>query len=93
MSGDVTYNGYPLRDFIPQTVAGFVDQTDNHSAELSVREVLDFAARCQGATHGEPVQGTVAEFPHIGCIGCLVVPGPQQQLLTPWMVPRLGGCI
>ena len=47
------YNGYPLTEFIPETVTGFVGQTDNHTAELSVREVLDFAARSQGSSHGE----------------------------------------
>ena len=30
---------------------GLLLQVDNHIAELTVRETLDFAARCQGVGH------------------------------------------
>ena len=48
----MTYNGHALSEFEPVAVSGYVEQSDRHSAELTVREVLDFAARCQGAGHG-----------------------------------------
>lgn len=31
--------------------SAYVDQNDLHQAELTVRETLDFAARCQGIGH------------------------------------------
>ncbi len=48
VSGEVTYNGHPLREFVPQRVAAYISQVDVHIAELTVRETLDFSARCQG---------------------------------------------
>ena len=48
----MTYNGHALSEFRPEVISGYVMQSDRHSPELTVREVLDFAARCQGAGHG-----------------------------------------
>ncbi|CAM8984948.1 unnamed protein product [Rhodiola kirilowii] len=49
-SGDVTYNGHRLDEFYAQRTAAYISQTDNHIAEITVRETFDFAARCQGAS-------------------------------------------
>ncbi|KAL6136417.1 hypothetical protein ACLB2K_061712 [Fragaria x ananassa] len=46
--GDVTYNGYKLNEFVPQKTSAYTSQYDLHISEMTVREVLDFAARCQG---------------------------------------------
>lgn len=46
--GYITYNGHALSEFIPQRTAAYVSQHDDHIGELTVRETLDFAARCQG---------------------------------------------
>lgn len=35
-----------------QRTSAYISQTDNHIAELTVRETVDFAARCQGASQG-----------------------------------------
>ncbi|XP_059660861.1 ABC transporter G family member 31 [Cornus florida] len=51
-SGSITYNGHKLDDFCVQRTSAYISQTDNHIAELTVRETLDFAARCQGANEG-----------------------------------------
>ncbi|XP_021835261.1 ABC transporter G family member 32 isoform X2 [Spinacia oleracea] len=48
MSGRITYNGHDLRKFVPQTTATYVSQQDCLAAEMTVRETLAFAARCQG---------------------------------------------
>lgn len=48
-SGNITYNGCKLDEFQVQRTSAYISQTDNHIAELTVRETLDFAARCQGA--------------------------------------------
>lgn len=51
-SGNITYNGKKLSDFCVQRTSAYISQTDNHIAELTVRETFDFAARCQGASEG-----------------------------------------
>ncbi|CAL9782849.1 unnamed protein product [Musa acuminata subsp. burmannicoides] len=50
-SGDVKYNGCQLDKFVVQRTSAYISQTDNHIGELTVRETLDFAARCQGASN------------------------------------------
>ncbi|KAL5750507.1 hypothetical protein ACOSP7_025110 [Xanthoceras sorbifolium] len=51
-SGDITYNGHKLDEFHVQRTSAYISQTDNHIAELTVRETLDFAARYQGSSEG-----------------------------------------
>uniref|UniRef100_A0ACD6AER2 Uncharacterized protein n=1 Tax=Avena sativa TaxID=4498 RepID=A0ACD6AER2_AVESA len=46
--GEVAYNGYPLEEFVPQKTAAYISQTDVHVGEMTVKETLDFSARCQG---------------------------------------------
>lgn len=53
VTGKVTYNGYGFNECVVGRTAAYVDQVDNHIAELTVRETLDFAARVQGAGFGE----------------------------------------
>ncbi|KAK8969945.1 Pleiotropic drug resistance protein 4 [Platanthera guangdongensis] len=48
VSGKVSYNGHGLEEFVPQRTAAYVDQRDLHIADLTVRETLQFSARCQG---------------------------------------------
>lgn len=48
MSGKITYNGHSLNEFVPQKTSAYVSQHDWHVAEMTVRETLDFSARCQG---------------------------------------------
>ncbi|KAL4304239.1 hypothetical protein GQ457_10G008600 [Hibiscus cannabinus] len=52
VSGDITYNGTKLDEFYVRRTSAYISQTDNHIPELTVRETLDFAARCQGASEG-----------------------------------------
>ncbi|KAK2969189.1 hypothetical protein RJ640_025902 [Escallonia rubra] len=51
-SGSITYNGHKLDEFCVQRTSAYIGQTDNHIAELTVRETFDFAAGCQGASEG-----------------------------------------
>ena len=53
VEGSITYNGYEQEDFVVGRTAAYVDQRDNHIAELTVRETLDFAARVQGGGYGQ----------------------------------------
>ncbi|PON32553.1 ABC transporter-like [Parasponia andersonii] len=46
--GRVTYNGHGLDEFIPERTAAYVSEHDAHIKEMTVRETLDFSAKCQG---------------------------------------------
>ncbi|XP_061345283.1 ABC transporter G family member 32 isoform X2 [Gastrolobium bilobum] len=48
MSGNITYNGHGLNEFVPQRTSAYVSQQDWHMAEMTVRETLQFAGCCQG---------------------------------------------
>ncbi|KAJ8439251.1 hypothetical protein Cgig2_030186 [Carnegiea gigantea] len=48
IQGDIEYNGYKLKEFIPQKTSAYISQQDLHIPEMTVRETIDFSARCQG---------------------------------------------
>ncbi|XP_031274859.1 pleiotropic drug resistance protein 3-like [Pistacia vera] len=50
VTGEISYNGYTLDEFVPQKTSAYISQEDLHIAEMTVRETLDFSARCQGTT-------------------------------------------
>ena len=63
VQGEVKYNGVPLRDFVTHQTAAYVDQSDLHAPELTVRETLDFASRCQRTGFGRPYYQTLHALP------------------------------
>ncbi|XP_039124389.1 ABC transporter G family member 31 [Dioscorea cayenensis subsp. rotundata] len=48
MSGSITYNGHSLNEFVPQRTSAYVSQQDWLAAEMTVREIVNFAGCCQG---------------------------------------------
>lgn len=48
VKGEITYNGHRLNEFVPQKTSGYISQNDVHVGEMTVKETLDFSARCQG---------------------------------------------
>ncbi|KAJ3681311.1 hypothetical protein LUZ60_015800 [Juncus effusus] len=48
VSGEISYNGYKLSEFVPEKTSAYISQYDLHIPEMTVREVLDFSARFQG---------------------------------------------
>ncbi|KAK3005004.1 hypothetical protein RJ639_016121, partial [Escallonia herrerae] len=48
VSGEVSYNGYNVKEFVPQKISAYVSQNNLHIPQMTVRETLDFSARCQG---------------------------------------------
>lgn len=48
MTGDISYNGYRLDEFVPEKTAVYISQYDLHIPEMTVRETLDFSSQCQG---------------------------------------------
>ncbi|XP_058191654.1 pleiotropic drug resistance protein 3-like isoform X2 [Rhododendron vialii] len=59
-SGEVLYNGYKLEDFVPQKTSTYVSQNDLHIPEMTVRETLDFSARCQGVGSRSEIMNEVS---------------------------------
>ena len=49
VKGKVTYNDRELDRFVVHRTAAFMDQQDEHIPCLTVRETLNFSARCQGS--------------------------------------------
>ncbi|KAG9140214.1 hypothetical protein Leryth_014662 [Lithospermum erythrorhizon] len=47
-TGNVTYNGHSLGEFVPQRSAAYISQHDLHIGEMTVRETLEFSGLCQG---------------------------------------------
>ncbi|GLJ08411.1 hypothetical protein SUGI_0088210 [Cryptomeria japonica] len=48
VKGSITYNGHGLDEFVPQKTSAYISQNDLHVGLMTVRETLDFSARCQG---------------------------------------------
>ncbi|PPD85940.1 hypothetical protein GOBAR_DD17123 [Gossypium barbadense] len=48
VSGEISYNGYKLSEFVPQKTSAYINQYDLHISDMAVRETIDFSARCQG---------------------------------------------
>ncbi|CAM6085681.1 unnamed protein product [Calypogeia fissa] len=47
-TGTITYNGHTFDEFKPLKTAAYINQSDLHSGEFTVRETLDYASRYQG---------------------------------------------
>ncbi|KAG4119906.1 hypothetical protein ERO13_D11G108000v2 [Gossypium hirsutum] len=48
VTGEISYNGYKFTEFVPRNTSAYISQYDLHISEMTVRETLDFSARCQG---------------------------------------------
>ncbi|KAK1313458.1 ABC transporter G family member 36 [Acorus calamus] len=48
VKGEITYNGHSLKEFVSQKTSAYISQNDVHIGEMTVKETLDFSARCQG---------------------------------------------
>ncbi|KAG8056459.1 hypothetical protein GUJ93_ZPchr0002g23355 [Zizania palustris] len=51
VSGEITYNGHRMDEFVPRRSSAYVSQHDLHMGELTVRETINFSAKCQGIGH------------------------------------------
>lgn len=51
VSGTITYNGHTMDEFVPRRSAAYVSQHDLHMGEMTVRETVNFSAKCQGIGH------------------------------------------
>ncbi|KAI4344717.1 hypothetical protein L6164_011911 [Bauhinia variegata] len=48
VSGEISYNDHNLDEFVPQKTSAYISQYDLHVPEMTVRETIDFSARCLG---------------------------------------------
>ncbi|KAI0493371.1 hypothetical protein KFK09_023487 [Dendrobium nobile] len=48
VTGEITYNGSKLDEMNPEKTSAYISQYDLHIPQMTVRETLDFSARCQG---------------------------------------------
>ncbi|MFS7971494.1 putative ABC-type glycerol 3-phosphate transporter [Helianthus anomalus] len=48
VEGEISYNGHKLNEFEPRRTAAYISQNDIHAGEMTVKETLDFSAKCQG---------------------------------------------
>ncbi|KAL3144459.1 hypothetical protein ABBQ32_004202 [Trebouxia sp. C0010 RCD-2024] len=100
IKGNITYNGHTFDDFIPERTASYIDQTDTHLAELTVRETFDFAARCQGTGHKaeelrelrkrEKEQGIHSNWEIDSFMAADTLEGKREAIVTEYMLRILG---
>ncbi|PKU84878.1 Pleiotropic drug resistance protein 3 [Dendrobium catenatum] len=74
ITGNITYNGFKLEDFVPEKTSAYISQHDLHISQMTVRETLDFAARCQGVGDREGIS----------------IAGLQTSLQTDYILKILG---
>lgn len=48
VTGNISYCGHGLSEFVPQRTCAYISQHDLHYGEMTVRETLDFSGRCLG---------------------------------------------
>ncbi|XP_074327306.1 ABC transporter G family member 29-like [Apium graveolens] len=48
IEGEITYNGHRLEEFVAPKTSAYISQNDVHVGQMTVKETLDFSARCQG---------------------------------------------
>ncbi|XP_002515969.2 ABC transporter G family member 29 [Ricinus communis] len=48
VQGEISYNGHRLDEFVPRKTSAYISQNDVHLGVMTVKETLDFSAKCQG---------------------------------------------
>ncbi|GMN37140.1 hypothetical protein TIFTF001_006570 [Ficus carica] len=98
--GEVTYNGYKLNEFVPQKTSAYISQNDVHVPEMTVKETLDFSARCLGVGTRYDLLAEVAKreteagiFPDAELdlyMKATAMEGVESSLLTDYTIRILG---
>ncbi|XP_023743918.1 ABC transporter G family member 29 [Lactuca sativa] len=100
VEGNVTYNGHTFKEFVPQRTSSYISQTDVHVGEMTVKETLDFSARCQGVGSryellseldmGEK-QANVSPKPEVDLfMKATAMEGVEHNLITEYIIKILG---
>ncbi|CAM8903086.1 unnamed protein product [Rhodiola kirilowii] len=100
VTGDITYNGHKLEEFVPHKTSAYISQYDLHSPEMTVRETIDFSARCQGVgsrqeiilevSRREKAAGIVPDPDIDAYMKAISVEGQKRSLQTDYVLKILG---
>ncbi|XP_023521239.1 pleiotropic drug resistance protein 3-like [Cucurbita pepo subsp. pepo] len=100
MTGEICYNGHKVQEFVPQKISAYISQYDLHIPEMTVRETLDFSARCQGVgsradmmkevCKREKEQGIIPDPDVDIYMKATSVEGLRQSLQTDYILKILG---
>ncbi|KAL7583190.1 hypothetical protein Lser_V15G44910 [Lactuca serriola] len=100
MSGEISYNGYKLDEFVAQKTSAYISQNDLHIPEMTVRETLDFSARCQGTGSRAEImmevnrrekEGGIIPDPYIDTfMKAISIDGQKTTLQTNYILKILG---
>ncbi|XP_038702837.1 pleiotropic drug resistance protein 3-like isoform X2 [Tripterygium wilfordii] len=100
LTGEVSYNGFDLEELVPQKSSAYIGQYDVHIPEMTVRETIDFSARCQGVgsraeimmevTRREKDRGIVPDPDIDTYMKAISVKGLKRTLQTDYILEILG---
>ncbi|XP_022872901.1 pleiotropic drug resistance protein 3-like [Olea europaea var. sylvestris] len=100
VTGEISYNGYKLEEFVAQKTSAYISQYDLHIPEMTVRETLDFSSRCQGiGSRGEILtvltrkekEAKIVPDPDIDTyMKAIAVEGQKTSLQTDYILKILG---
>ncbi|KAL4355453.1 hypothetical protein GQ457_06G030900 [Hibiscus cannabinus] len=100
VTGELSYNGYKFTEFVPQNTSAYISQYDIHISEMTVRETLDFSARCQGIgsradilkeiSRREKQSGIVPEPDIDTYMKAISIEGLKRSLQTDYILKILG---
>ncbi|GAQ91789.1 pleiotropic drug resistance protein [Klebsormidium nitens] len=100
VTGSITYNGHTAKEFSPKRTVTYVPQVDLHIGELTVRETLDFGARCLRAGTNKDlvrelgrreVADAIVPDPDIDAfMKASALEGQKENLVTDYVMKILG---
>ncbi|XP_061995123.1 pleiotropic drug resistance protein 3-like [Rosa rugosa] len=100
VAGEISYNGYKLDEFVPQKTSAYISQHDLHVPEMTVRETIEFSARCQGVgsradimlevSRREKEAGIVPDPDIDTYMKAISVEGQKKNLQTDYVLKMLG---
>ncbi|PUZ75756.1 hypothetical protein GQ55_1G232600 [Panicum hallii var. hallii] len=100
VTGDISYNGYRLDEFVPEKTAVYISQYDLHIPEMTVRETLDFSSQCQGVgrrpkilkdvSARESVAGIIPDADIDLYMRAIAVEGSKTSLQTDYILKIMG---
>ncbi|XP_064991162.1 ABC transporter G family member 41-like isoform X1 [Musa acuminata AAA Group] len=61
VTGEISYNGFGLEEFVPEKTSAYISQYDLHIPEMTVRETMDFSACFQGAGNRAEIMKEVSQ--------------------------------
>ncbi|KAE8708684.1 Pleiotropic drug resistance protein 3 [Hibiscus syriacus] len=100
VSGEISYNGCELCEFVPQKTSAYINQYDLHIPDMTVRETIDFSARCQEIgsradilkelSRREKLRGIIPEPDIDTYMKAISVEGLERTLQTDYILKILG---